>query len=128
VVIRKLVRDLDLPVEIVVAPTVREADGLAMSSRNAYLAPPERAAATVLHRALQAARQAYEAGERSGDSLRARMHSVLAAEPLAKVDYVSLANPGTLKELTEVGPAGALASLAVRIGATRLIDNELLGD
>lgn len=126
-VIKTLVRDLDMPVEIVVAPTVREADGLAMSSRNAYLDPAERTAATVLYRALEAARHAYEAGERAGQALRDRMAAVLAAEPLARVDYVSIADPLTLAELEAVaGPA--LASMAVRIGRTRLIDNLVLGE
>lgn len=127
VVIRKLVRDLDLPVEIIVADTVREPDGLAMSSRNSYLAARERAAAPVLWRALSAAAAAWSAGERDGDRLRAAMRSVLDAEPMARTDYVSVADPETLQELSAVGEAGALASLAVRIGQTRLIDNLRLG-
>lgn len=127
VVIRKLVRDLDLPVEIIVADTVREPDGLAMSSRNSYLAASERAAAPVLWRALSAAAAAWSAGERDGDRLRAAMRSVLDAEPMARTDYVSVADPETLQELSSVGEAGALASLAVRIGQTRLIDNLRLG-
>lgn len=126
-VIRKLVRDLDLPVRIVVGDTVREPDGLAMSSRNSYLAEDERAAATVLWRALSAAAAAWSAGQRDGDRLRAVMRSLLDAEPLASIDYVSVADPETLEELASVGEAGALASLAVRIGRTRLIDNLRLG-
>lgn len=126
-VIRKLVRDLDLPVEIIVGDTVREPDGLAMSSRNSYLADDERAAATVLWRALSAAAAAWSAGERDGDQLREAMRSVLDAEPLARADYVSVADPETLQELSSVDEAGALASLAVRIGQTRLIDNLRLG-
>lgn len=126
-VIRKLVRDLDLPVEIIVGDTVREPDGLAMSSRNSYLADDERAAATVLWRALSAAAAAWSAGERDGDRLRGAMRSVLDAEPLARADYVSVADPETLQELSSVDEAGALASLAVRIGQTRLIDNLRLG-
>lgn len=123
VVIRQMVRDLALPVEIVVAPTVREADGLAMSSRNVYLTPEQRAAAPVLHRALRAAAARFEAGERSGDALRQAMLDVLAAEPLAQVDYASAAHPATLRELEQADEAGAVLSLAVRIGKTRLIDN-----
>lgn len=126
-VIRKLVRDLDMPLDIVVGETVREPDGLAMSSRNSYLAPPERAAATVLWRALGAAEAAWRGGERDGGRLRAAMRAVLDAEPLAEIDYVSIADPDTLAELDQVGEGGALASLAVRIGRTRLIDNLRLG-
>ncbi|NOK60697.1 MAG: Cytidylate kinase [Chloroflexi bacterium AL-W] len=126
VVIRQMVRDLALPVEVVIVPTVREADGLAMSSRNAYLAPEERQAATVLYRALTTAQQAYQAGERNGAALRSVMQQVLAAEPLAHTEYVSVAHPTTLRALDEVGETGALLSMAVRIGATRLIDNVIL--
>ncbi len=128
VVLRRMIEDLALPVEMIVAPTVREPDGLAMSSRNSYLEPEQRAAAVVLYRALQAVKAAWEAGERDGDRLRAAMTGVLAAEPLADVDYVSVADPRHLTELDTVDPAaGALASLAVRIGRTRLIDNAMLG-
>lgn len=123
VVIRKMVADLNMPVEVVVCPIVREADGLAMSSRNAYLSPAERAAAPVLHRALTAASQRYQAGERSAEALRQRMRQVLAAEPLAHPDYVSVADPLTLHELERISEAGALLSLAVHIGPARLIDN-----
>lgn len=127
VVLRRMIEDLALPVEMVVAPTVREPDGLAMSSRNSYLDPSQRAAAVVLYRALQATRAAWDDGERDGDRLRAAMTGVLAAQPLADVDYVSVADPRDLTELGAVDPAvGALASVAVRIGRTRLIDNELL--
>ena len=125
VVVRRMVRDLHIPTRIVVVPTVREADGLAMSSRNSYLSPAERAAAPALFRALMAARDAWEQGERGGDRLRARMVDVLEREPLARVDYVSVADPETLVEL-EQATDGALASLAVRLGRTRLIDNVLL--
>jgi pantoate--beta-alanine ligase len=122
VVIRQLVRDLDMPVEVVVAPTVREADGLAMSSRNSYLTPELRASATVLYRALQEAERRAAAGERDAEALRAAMRQVIATEPSAVVEYVSVADPDTLQELTQLRD-GALASLAVRFGATRLIDN-----
>jgi pantoate--beta-alanine ligase len=127
VVLRKMVRDLDFPLEIVVGPTVREPDGLAMSSRNVYLNPQERQAALVLHRALSAAKELWEQGERRGSVLRDAMMHTLAAEPLARPDYVSVADPDTLKELDDSGAArAALASLAVRIGKTRLIDNVML--
>jgi pantoate--beta-alanine ligase len=125
-VIRQMARDLAISTEVVAHPTVREPDGLAMSSRNVHLSPAERAAAPVLRRALLAAREAWQAGERSADALRTRMREVLAKEPLAEPDYVSVADASTLQELTWVdGPA--LVSTAVRFGATRLIDNELLG-
>jgi pantoate--beta-alanine ligase len=126
VVVRKLVRDLNIPTEIVIGPTVREPDGLAMSSRNAYLSPPERAAAPVLYRALQAAQARYAAGERSGEALRQTMREVLAGEPLAQPEYVSAADPLTLRELEQVGERGALLSLAVQVGPARLIDNVVL--
>jgi pantoate--beta-alanine ligase len=121
-VVRRLVADLDVPVQIVGCPIVREADGLAMSSRNSYLDPAQRKAAPVLHRALQAARAAVQAGERSGDALRALLRGLIETEPLARVDYVSVADPATFRDLdTVAGPA--LALLAVRFGTTRLIDN-----
>jgi pantoate--beta-alanine ligase len=124
-VIQKLARDLDLATQITIAPTVREADGLAMSSRNSYLAPNERAAATVLHRALTAAESLYNGGERRAGTLRASMTAVLAEEPLAQAEYVSAADPLTLKELETI-ETGALLSMAVRIGPARLIDNVIL--
>jgi pantoate--beta-alanine ligase len=124
-VIRQMARDLAIPTEVVAHPTVREPDGLAMSSRNVHLSPVQRAAAPVLRRALLAAREAWQNGQRSADVLRARMRAELSEEPLAEADYVSVANASSLRELTTVdGPA--LASMAVRFGATRLIDNELL--
>lgn len=127
-VIRRMARDLDLPVEIVVALTIREPDGLAMSSRNVYLSPEDRAAAVVLIRALTSAEAAFDAGERDADGLRALMTSVLEGEPRGAPDYVSIADPDTLEELKAVDERGAVASLAVRFGKTRLIDNLLLGD
>jgi len=125
VVIRRMARDLDFDLEIVVCPTVREADGLALSSRNVYLNPEERRAATVLFRALSAAQAAWQAGERDGERLREHMRTVLASEPLAQPEYVSIADPETLAELPSADER-ALASLAVRIGTTRLIDNVVL--
>ena len=125
-VIRRMALDLALPTEVIACPTVREPDGLAMSSRNARLSRDARAAAPVVRRALLAARAAWEAGERSAETLRATMRAVLAAEPLADVEYVSVADDTTLEELDAVeGPA--LLSLAVRFGDVRLIDNEPLG-
>jgi len=125
VVIKRMAADLNFPLEIVVCPTVREPDGLALSSRNAYLSSDERKAATVLYRALSAAKVAFEQGERGGGRLREIMTSTLAAEPLARPDYVSAADPETLAELDQIH-GGVLLSMAVRIGATRLIDNFLL--
>ncbi len=126
VVIRRMTRDLDLPVEIVVAPTVRETDGLALSSRNAYLDPAQRAVAPVLFRALSGARLRFEAGERNAEALRATIREVISRQPGVDIDYVSVADPETLRELDSVGTVG-LASLAARVGKTRLIDNVLLG-
>ena len=118
--------DLAIPTEVVPCPTVREPDGLAISSRNVHLSPEERTAAPVLHRALLAGRAAWEAGERSAEVLRARMRAELSTEPLANLDYVSCADRSDLTELDRIeGPA--LLSLAVRFGSTRLIDNEPLG-
>ncbi|HET7726527.1 MAG TPA: pantoate--beta-alanine ligase [Candidatus Limnocylindrales bacterium] len=125
-VIRRMTLDLALPPEIVACPTVREADGLAFSSRNARLSPDARAAAPVLHRALVAARSAWEAGERDAERLRAVMRELLASEPLTDVDYVSVADADDLHELDRVD-GRALLSLAVRFGDVRLIDNEVIG-
>jgi pantoate--beta-alanine ligase len=125
-VIRRMALDLALPTEVIGCPTVREPDGLAMSSRNVHLSADERAAAPVLARALRAARGLYARGERSAEVLRSEMRRVLDQEPLAKPEYVSVADTATLQELdTVTGPA--LLSLAVRFGSTRLIDNELIG-
>ncbi len=124
-VIRQMARDLAIATQVIACPTVREPDGLALSSRNVHLTAEQRAAAPVLHRALLAARTHWEAGERSAEVLRDSMWETLTAEPLADVDYVSVADGTTLAELDRVdGPA--LLSLAVRFGTTRLIDNELL--
>lgn len=121
-VIRRMVRDLNMPIEIVVCPILREADGLAMSSRNTYLGPEERKAATVLYRALSAARQAFLDGERSGEKLRQIMLGVFAHEPLAKVHYAACTDPDTLEELDTVRERALLLVAAV-VGKTRLIDN-----
>ena len=126
-VVRRLARDLDLPVAVVACDTVREADGLAMSSRNANLSPADRAAAPVLARALRAAAARYAAGERSADALRAAARATLAAEPRAAVDYVSLADAASLAEIEGEARGPALLSLAARFGPVRLIDNVELG-
>ena len=122
VVIKRLNADLDLGADIVVVPTVREPDGLALSSRNEYLSPPERRAATVVYRALEHARSLRGDGVDDAAAIRREMRALLDAEPLARVDYVSVADPDTLEELDAVTPGG-LASLAVYVGDTRLIDN-----
>ena len=125
-VIGQMTRDLNFPIEIVVCPIVREADGLAMSSRNKYLSGEERKAAAVLFRALSAAKEAYEAGEREGELIRRKMKEVLAGEPLAQMQYVSCADYDTLAEL-DVIKGRTLLSMAVFLGKTRLIDNIVLG-
>ena len=126
-VIRQMARDLAIPTEVIACPTVREPDGLALSSRNVHLTPDERAAAPVLRRALLAARARWEAGERSADALRAVMSETLSSEPLATPAYVSVADGRRLAELERVpDDAPVLMSLAVRFGPTRLIDNEPL--
>ena len=126
-VVRRMVRDLNVPGEIVVVPTVREADGLAMSSRNKYLTPEERNAAPVVYRALTAAMDLYRSGETRADVLRDTIKSTLAAEPLiASIDYVSVADPLTLLEIEGDVADGAMASTTVRIGKTRLLDNVIL--
>jgi len=121
-VVRRMVRDLHLPVEIVPGETIREADGLALSSRNAYLSPEERRAAPVLYRALQAAGQAIASGEKSGDAVRRVLAEVLAGEPLARVEYAEVVDGATFQPVASVSGSVVLP-LAVRIGGTRLIDN-----
>jgi pantoate--beta-alanine ligase len=124
-VIRQMSRDLNFPIEIVVCPTMREPDGLAMSSRNVYLSPDERQAASVLARALFQAGKFFGEGERDATRLRKVVLDTLSTEPLVMVQYVSCAHPDTLEEL-EGYIDRALLSLAVKIGKTRLIDNILL--
>jgi len=116
-VVKRMAADLDMGVEIRVCPTVREPDGLALSSRNAYLDPNQRRAATSLSRALRAAADAYQVGERDPARLRDRLHEALTAEPLAEVEYAELVDPDTFRA------PGMLAVIAARIGRTRLIDN-----
>ncbi|HSK66366.1 MAG TPA: pantoate--beta-alanine ligase [Anaerolineales bacterium] len=125
-VIRQMTRDLSYPIEVVICPIVREPDGLAMSSRNVYLDPEQRKAATVLSRALRAAEEVYKEGERDAEKLRGKMKEVLASEPLAEVQYISCADYDTLEELETVS-GKALLSMAVYLGKTRLIDNLVLG-
>ena len=125
-VIRQMTRDLNFPIEIVVCPIIREPDGLAMSSRNVYLDPEQRKAATVIYRSLSAAKEAYERGERDAEKLRAVMKDTLASEPRAQPQYVSCADYDTLGEL-DVVSGKTLLSMAVLIGKTRLIDNFVLG-
>ncbi len=124
-VIRRMALDLALPTEVVACPTVREADGLAMSSRNARLSPDGRRRAAVLHRALEAGIACVRADRCGGDAVRAAVRAALASEPDAVVEYVSVADPDTLAELARI-EGRALLSLAVRIEGVRLIDNELV--
>jgi len=124
-VIKKMVADLNMNLEVIVAPTVRESDGLAMSSRNVYLNPQERQAATILFKALTLAQNIRGKGEKNAEAVRQQMTSLICGEPLAKIEYVSIAATETLEELSKInGPA--LVSLAIRIGKTRLIDNIIL--
>jgi len=123
-VIERMVRDLNMPLTVVVCPIVREPDGLAMSSRNAYLSPAERLAAQVLSRALHVAASRIAGGERQAQPLEAALHEVIAAEPLARIDYVSVCDPQTLAPV-EALPETVLVALAVHFGRTRLIDNAL---
>lgn len=125
VVIKRMVEDLNFNLEIVVHPTVREADGLAMSSRNARLSPTARQQATCLYYALQAAKTALESGQREAEGLRSVMRDIIEATPLARLDYISVAHPDTLTEL-EVVEDRALLSLAVFVAEVRLIDNMVI--
>jgi len=124
-VIRRMVRDLMMPIQLILGPTIREPDGLAMSSRNAYLEPDQRAAAVILRKALDLAEHLYNEGERDATTIRQAMMALLDAEPLAQPDYVSIASIDTLEELERI-EAQALVSLAVKIGLPRLIDNTVL--
>jgi pantoate--beta-alanine ligase len=121
-VVRQLVRDLHFPVEIVAAPTVRETDGLALSSRNAYLSPEERRAAAVLWAALQAATRQIEAGEREPRRVRQRLRAVIGGEPLARLEYAEVVDEATFRPVGRIAGRVVLA-VAVRIGEIRLIDN-----
>ena len=122
VVIKRMAADLNMNLEVVVVPTVRESDGLAMSSRNIYLSPKERQAATILLKALTLAQRLWWSGDRDTEKIRRQMTALIQKEPLAQIDYVSIADAETLEELNSLDRP-AVASLAVRIGKTRLIDN-----
>jgi pantoate--beta-alanine ligase len=124
-VVRRMVADLNQPLEIVVCPTVREPDGLAVSSRNRYLSEEQRRDATVLYRSLQKCREMIEAGAASADAIRGAMIAVLREVPALKIEYVSLVDAETLKELTQV-EGQILAAIAARLGPARLIDNILV--
>jgi pantoate--beta-alanine ligase len=126
-VIRRMVHDLRMPVEVVGCPTIREPDALAMSSRNVYLSPPERQAAVALSRALFRAERLYTEGERDGAELQAAGRNMLAKEPLIRTDYVAIVHPHTLQPVVTLGAKGGVLCLAVWIGKTRLIDNIRLG-
>ncbi len=125
IVIKRMVSDLNMNLELVAVPTVREPDGLAMSSRNTYLSPKERQAALVLWQALNLASQLWSEGERNASKIRQKMKALIDSEPLAQIDYISVADAESLEELAEID-CPALVSLAVRIGKTRLIDNIVL--
>jgi pantoate--beta-alanine ligase len=119
--------DLNMNLEVIAVPTVREPDGLAMSSRNIYLSPEERKAALVLWKALSLAQELWQKGEKNAERLRQEMSALIQKEPRAKIDYVSVADPDSLEELSQIDRT-ALVSMAVRIGKTRLIDNIILGE
>ncbi|HEY8106165.1 MAG TPA: pantoate--beta-alanine ligase [Gemmatimonadales bacterium] len=123
--VRRLLRDLEWPVELAVVPTVREPDGLALSSRNAYLSPAERQAALALSRGLTAAQVAWRAGERSATALEARVRASVDAAPAMRAEYIAVVEPEWLRPVT-TAPAGTIVALAARVGTTRLIDNIIL--
>jgi pantoate--beta-alanine ligase len=124
-VIKKMVADLNMNLEVVIVPTVREPDSLAMSSRNIYLNPQERKAAVVLYQALSLAQRLWMQGEKDAQTIRQQMTDLIQKQPLADIDYISIADAKTLDELDKVKPP-ALVSLAVKIGKTRLIDNVVM--
>lgn len=128
VVVKKVVRDLHLPVEVVVCPTVRDTDGLALSSRNQYLAPAERQAAPVLYRSLCKAQELLAGGERSAKRMIRAIEKEIQREPLAKIDYIAITETERLEPIDDLSHRSALVSLAVRFGTTRLIDNIILND
>jgi pantoate--beta-alanine ligase len=125
-VIQKMVSDLNMNLEVIVCPTVRESDGLAMSSRNTYLNREERISAAVLYKSLCTAKDMYDRGERDAAVIRRAMQDLISAEPAAKIDYISIADAVTMDE-TDIIVGKALVSLAVRLGKPRLIDNIFLG-
>jgi len=125
-IVRRMARDLMFPIEIVVAPIVREADGLALSSRNAYLSPAERTQATALSRALREAQSRYRSGEIDSTRLISAAQEVFASEPAVRVDYIEVVDPETLEPVAKA-TSGTLLAVAAFVGSTRLIDNVLLG-
>jgi len=126
IVIQKMVSDLNMNLEVIVCPTVRESDGLAMSSRNTYLIKEERVSAVVLYKSLCLAKDMYNSGERDAAVIRQAMRDLISGEPAAKIDYISIADAATLDE-ADIIVGKALVSLAVRLGKPRLIDNIFLG-
>jgi len=126
VILRRMVEDLNADVEIRVMPIIRDPDGLAMSSRNAYLSADERRAALVLSKSLEEARRMFEKGERAAGPIREGLCRTIAAEPLARIDYAEVVNPGSLEPVERLD-GEALVALAVYVGKTRLIDNTILG-
>ena len=126
VVIKKMAEDLNMNLDVVICPTIRDEDGLAMSSRNMYLSYEDRQSATVLYRSLMLANDLYQQGERNAETIRKDIVRLIKTEELAKIDYVSVADPVTLDELDEITEK-ALVSMAVKFGKTRLIDNVVLG-
>ena len=124
-VIQKMVKDLNMNVRVIVCPTMREPDGLAMSSRNVYLTTEQRKQATVLNRSLQLAKDLYTKGERNAPKIKQQMTGLIQKEPIAVIDYISIANPDTLEELDAI-QGQALVSMVVKFGNTRLLDNVML--
>lgn len=126
-VVKKMVADLNMNLKIIACPTVRESDGLAMSSRNIYLTREQRRAAAVLYRALSLASDLWEQGEKDAGMIRHQMTDIIEKEPLADISYISIAHPDTLKEMLHRIKTPALVSMAIKFGKTRLIDNVVLG-
>lgn len=126
IIVKRLVRDLAFDTEIVVLPTVREQSGLALSSRNVYLNPEEQQAASIIHRALGRARDAYESGERHAARLAGTVRATIESEPRARIDYVSVTDADTMERLDKLDDRPVLVALAVHFGKTRLIDNIIL--
>lgn len=125
-VIQKMAKDLNMNLEVIVCPTVREPDGLAMSSRNVYLNPDERRSALVLNESLKLAQQLFDDGERDAGLIKRKMREMIEREPKSEIDYISIADTSTLAELDRIED-GALVSLVVKIGKPRLLDNVILG-
>jgi pantoate--beta-alanine ligase len=126
IIVKRLIRDLAFETEIVVLPTVREASGLALSSRNAYLNEEEQQAASIIYRALSRAREAYQNGERNGARLAGTVRATIESEPRARVDYISVTDAETMERLEKLDDRTVLVALAVHFGKTRLIDNIIL--